>query len=186
MTQFSPNRAKRNQRRRRLIQQLWQVLGGASLTQAQQRLRRFAVERLEDRRVMAFSATVLGNVATFVGDGSSDTIRVDGSAVSLLRHNRFSAGDAGFNSEFDFDSTVAGDQTLAIGSSSTVRIDTGAGSDTINIGTNLFPASTMFSNIDIFAGGTGDVLNVNDSTHPIPHSYTVTSGAFLRQDSTFR
>ena len=56
-----------------------------------------------------------GPFATFTGTADAETLIIteatDG-VTTFLRHNRFDAGDAGFASPFDFDSTVAGEQKL--------------------------------------------------------------------------
>jgi hypothetical protein len=81
-----------------------------------------------------FFATIDGNgVATFVGSPADDLLIIN-SAGGLLHHNRFSAGDPGFASDFDFDSTAAGDQTIGATSNiATLLIDPGPGTNTVNI-----------------------------------------------------
>jgi hypothetical protein len=66
------------------------------------------------------SSNQAGSAATFTCDVAADTIVFDQSG-GLLRHDRFSSGDTGFNSDFDFDSTVPGDQTLSASNPSTAR-----------------------------------------------------------------
>lgn len=74
----------------------------------------------------AVTGAVSGNSAVLTGDAANDNIviSVDG---GLLRHNLGTA--SGFNSANDFDSGVAGDQTLT--TAATLAIDGGAGDDTI-------------------------------------------------------
>ena len=80
-----------------------------------------------------FQATTTGAIARLTGGPLDDTLII-GSSGGLLRHNRFTAGDPGFNSDFDFDSVAAGDQTLAAADGSAgVLIDGGFGADTITI-----------------------------------------------------
>jgi hypothetical protein len=84
---------------------------------------------LESRIAPAYVGALAGAAATLTGDGASDALvitAVDG----FLSHNRFAAGDAGFASAFDFDSTTAGVQKLAADPASTVAIDLGTGTDT--------------------------------------------------------
>src|SRR5258706_5503543 len=81
-----------------------------------------SVERLESRIAPAFVATLNGLIATLTGDASDETLTIFANGA-LLSHNRFSAGDPGFVSDLDFDSTTPGEQTLATGAGSTVFVD---------------------------------------------------------------
>jgi len=85
---------------------------------------------MEARLMLAFTASLVGSTATFVGDAASDTFRLDASG-GLLSHNR--SGDPGFNSNFDFDTTLAGDQTLANVPVSSVNVNSGDGADFFDI-----------------------------------------------------
>src|SRR5438270_792926 len=63
------------------------------------------IEALESRIAPAFVGGLAGAVATLTGDGGSDILTI--TAVNgLLSHNRFAAGDSGFATAFDFDSTT--------------------------------------------------------------------------------
>jgi Ca2+-binding RTX toxin-like protein len=75
----------------------------------------------------ALTATVSGNVATFVSDGASDNL-VIGEAGGLLTHN---ASDAAFVSVNDFDSTVAGAQTLNADNTNEIDFTGNGGEDTV-------------------------------------------------------
>lgn len=79
-----------------------------------------------------FSASVSGSTAAFEGSALGDSIEFQ-QVGGLLKHNRFTAGDAGFNSDFDFDSTVAGDQTLSANAVSTVVVNGNGGNDQLSI-----------------------------------------------------
>jgi hypothetical protein len=84
----------------------------------------------------SFTSTVSGSTATMIGNSVAplgDALRLSQSG-GLLVHSRFVGGDPGFNSPFDFDSTIAGDQTLAASAATTVNITAGGGSDVITIG----------------------------------------------------
>ena len=87
----------------------------------------------------AYSAMLSGTTATFTGDNASDTIIFE-QVGGLMKHNRFTAGDTGFENDFDFDSTTDGPQTLAAASSSIVVVNTGDGNDTVIVGTAAVPA----------------------------------------------
>ena len=101
----------------------------------------------------AYTAALVGTTATFTGTAAGAAITID-TAGGLVRHNRFSQGDSGFNSDFDFDSTVPGDQTISVSSpTASVLINALGGNDTATIefsGGNPTPGG----GID-FDGGTG-------------------------------
>lgn len=94
-------------------------------------VRNGGIEVLESRIAPAFTATLAGATVSFTGDGDTDTLTITES-VGLLQHNRFTEGDADFNSDFDFDTSTPGDQTLAANSASIVNVSAGLGGDTIN------------------------------------------------------
>src|SRR5262245_46157315 len=78
-----------------------------------------------------YSAVLAGTTVTFTGTAVDSSIVFDSSG-GLLRHNLFTQGVTGFNSNFDFDSTVAGDQTLSASDATvTVVVNAGGGSDTV-------------------------------------------------------
>ncbi len=73
----------------------------------------------------AANATVTGNGTSLTGDGANDTI-VIGEAGGLYTHNQTGGG---FNSNVDFDTFLAGDQTLA--ANLPLTINAGAGDDIV-------------------------------------------------------
>src|SRR5262245_60030361 len=75
----------------------------------------------------SYTSTVAGTIATMVGDASPDNLTIT-QAGGLFRHNRQTLGDPGFNSDFDFDTTVAGDQTVSA-TTGTININAGDGGD---------------------------------------------------------
>jgi hypothetical protein len=108
------------------------------------------------------NATLVGTIATFNGGAASDTITFDQSG-GLLRHNRFTAGDPGFNSDFDFAPTIAGDQTLsATDPAVTIIVNGGGGDDAVTIGSATAPASGLVTIFQINGQGGGDTLTIND------------------------
>jgi hypothetical protein len=110
-----------------------------------------------------FAATLSGTTASFVGNASSDTIVFD-AAGGFLRHNRFTAGDPAFVSNFDFDSTQPGEQRLAADVASSVNIDLGTGTDIVRIGTPSVPASAVLATFHVNNGDAGnDQLVIDDS-----------------------
>jgi len=135
-----------------------------------------ALEPLEDRTVPAYIAAVAGTTATFTGDTASDTLTFSQSG-GLLMHNRATAGDAGFASDFDF---VSGDgateTTFAADAANSVSVTTGGGNDTVNIGTGTVAASTLLAAFTITnSGQDGDTLVVDDSASGTPKTYNETS-----------
>ena len=104
----------------------------------------------------AFTSALSGDTATMTGDGASDTLIIT-VAGGFYQHNR--AGDPGFASSSDFDSTVAGVQQLA--DDGFININAGGGDDTITIG----PDVNMEGLID---GGPGaDTINYGGQSTPI-------------------
>lgn len=120
-----------------------------------------------------YSASLAGASATFTGSASSQSIRFDSSG-GLLRHDRFGAGDAGFSSDFDFDSGVPGDQTLPATGSATINVATGGGDDTIAIGSAAAPAGGLGAISFVVDGGGGhDVVRIDDAASTGARSYVL-------------
>jgi Ca2+-binding RTX toxin-like protein len=80
----------------------------------------------------AVTGAVSGTTATLTGDGAADTVVISTNA-GLLQHNLGTA--TGFADPTDFDSTVAGPQTLPA-ATGTLTIDPGAGDDIVVAGPN--------------------------------------------------
>jgi hypothetical protein len=105
----------------------------------------------------AFTSTLVSlKTVRMIGDAQSDTLTITVSG-GLLRHNRFTAGDPGFTSDFDFDSTVAGEQMLYIGF---IDIDAGDGNDTIAIGPGVYVTF-------VDGGGGSDTIDYGAYTSPV-------------------
>ena len=102
-----------------------------------------------------YTATRTGTQATLNGNADGDALIITVSG-GLLRHNRFDAGDVGFQSNFDWDTTAVGDQTLA----------TTAASITVNAGDGL------------------DQLQLDDAGAAAGLSYVITSTAIQRTGLT--
>ena len=77
----------------------------------------------------AYTSAVVGSTATMVGDATADNLAI-AEVGGLFSHNRFDAGDPGFNSDIDFDTTVAGDQTIS-STTGVINISAGDGNDSI-------------------------------------------------------
>lgn len=123
--------------------------------------------------ISSFGATLAGTTATFAGTVGGNSIVFDQSG-GLLRHNRFSAGDSGFNSDFDFNSTTAGDQTLsATNPAVIILVNTGDRDDQVTIGTAAAPASALAATFQISGQGGGDSLTINDSASAVARSISI-------------
>ncbi|HUR77918.1 MAG TPA: hypothetical protein VMZ22_08215 [Acidimicrobiales bacterium] len=117
--------------------------------------------------------------AAFVGTDGDDLL-VIGRDAGLLTHNRFAAGDPGFESATDFDSTVAGTQTRAVGSE-VVQFDLKAGNDTVKlVGQMSNPIVSTITSTDYGSGS--DTLDVADfSGASGQDGYTVNDGPSLEK-----
>jgi uncharacterized repeat protein (TIGR01451 family) len=131
------------------------------------------LEGLEDRTVPAFTATLTGTIATFTGDGADDVVTFF-AAGGLLGHSTL----AGFNSDFDFESATAGDQTLAAAPTSTVNVNSGGGSDTIGFGSAVVAASTVTGRFNVNGEGGTDTVIWDDSTDPVARTVNIQGGIF--------
>lgn len=121
-----------------------------------------------------FVASLAGTTATFTGTPGDDAIVFDQSG-GLLRHNRFTAGDAGFNSNFDFDNSVPGDQTLAASLLSFVTVNAGGGNDSVTVGTASV-AATVVAGIFTANGGPGnDTVSYDDSADATSRAIVITN-----------
>ena len=119
------------------------------------------------------NTTLVGTTATFNGGTASETIVVD-QAGGLLRHNRFSAGDPGFNSDFDFAPAIGGDQTLsATNAAVTIIVNAGSGDDRITIGSATAPASGLAAAFQINGQGGGDTLTINGAADTAARTVTI-------------
>jgi thrombospondin type 3 repeat protein/hemolysin type calcium-binding protein len=94
-----------------------------------------------------YTSTLSGTV-TMTGDADGDTLTFTNGATLL--HNRFTAGDAGFNSDADFDTATAGDQTA---SGVAVTVNAGDGDDTIDAS-----AATLATTFTLNGEGGNDTL----------------------------
>ncbi|HYR26946.1 MAG TPA: hypothetical protein VEU30_00685, partial [Thermoanaerobaculia bacterium] len=117
----------------------------------------------------AFTSTHAGTTATMTGNSAGITgdILVFSASGGLMVHNRFEAGDPGYNSAFDFDTTLAGDQTLPVNGTATVNVTSGAAPDSFRFGpfsTFTAPADQLRSTFNLTATFTRKSLLINNST----------------------
>jgi uncharacterized repeat protein (TIGR01451 family) len=130
-----------------------------------------------------FVATLSGTTATFVGGLTSDKLAID-QLGGLLRHNRFGS-DPGFASNFDFDSTLPGDQTLSASSVASLVVKGGDGADTVTIGTAIVPAEQLAIELE-FQGGSGEdsILYQNGGGDAEKHAYKLSADSLIRDDTS--
>ena len=114
-----------------------------------------------------------GTTATLIGDGAADTIIIDVSSGNL-RHNRFTAGDPGFFSNLDWDTTVAGDQILLNVPGVTVNINPGLGDDQIILGTTFNPASLLVVSFNINDDSGTDSVTLDETAESGANTFTIT------------
>lgn len=93
-----------------------------------------SVELLENRIAPAFVASINGLEATLIGDATNEALNIAAAGANFA-HNRFTAGDSGFASDFDFDSTTPGEQLLPV-ITGIIIADLGGGDDTFSVAGN--------------------------------------------------
>jgi hypothetical protein len=123
-----------------------------------------------------FTASFGGGVATFTGSAANDEVVFDASG-GLLRHNRFSLGNAGFSSDFDFDTAIPGDQTIsATNPSVLVIINGGIGDDRVTLGSATAPKITFVTEFVVNGEGGFDSLTIDDAADGFARTVTLTPG----------
>jgi hypothetical protein len=139
----------------------------------------------------AYASVLGGSTATLIGDGADDTLIITQSG-GLFRHNRFTAGDFAFASDFDFDSLTAGEQTLS-SATGTINIFAGDGNDTITIGDGVDLrgvingsvgidtlnysgfTTAVRANLGLGTTGLGATLGADQENPPTSHTGTATA-----------
>ena len=118
-----------------------------------------------------------GPFATFNGTADAETLIVteatDGTNF-FLRHNRFDAGDAGFASAFDFDSTTPGEQKLTFvpnGLDARVNVNGGGGQDAYTV-TRSATFNTGLLNLP---GGSVTLINTSTTGSTLTLASAVTA-----------
>jgi Ca2+-binding RTX toxin-like protein len=98
----------------------------------------------------AYTSSIDGGNPTLTGDASGDQLVISVQGANLA-HNR--AADPGFNSALDFDSTAAGDQTVA--NTASVTVNAGDGDDFVQTSPNVDTLNGEGGN-DRLIGGVGN------------------------------
>lgn len=132
------------------------------------------LEPLEPRQLLAYSFALTGSTATVTGDFggvATDSLVIDQSG-GWLRH---SVNGGAFSD--DWHDAGAGSQQLAADAGSTVTIffSSGGGSS-LALGTATAPASSLEALFELFPGGAGDTVLVDDSASTAMSTYTVDTG----------
>lgn len=109
-------------------------------------------EPLEHRRLLAFTAAIepltVGFQVTFQGDATSENLLLSVDSSGNLQHNRFAAGDPGFDSAIDLDTSAAGTQSLNVANIGALIAQGGGGDDTLDASALSIPVQ--------FNGGDGN------------------------------
>jgi Ca2+-binding RTX toxin-like protein len=113
--------------------------------------------------LLSYTTSLIGADVTFSGDDASDVLSFDLDDAGRLRHNRFAAGDSGFASDIDLDTTLPGVQSLLIGLVNSVTVNAAGGDDTIELGSATVPASALVAAFTLNGQADTDVVRVNDS-----------------------
>ncbi|WP_406698906.1 DUF4394 domain-containing protein [Singulisphaera sp. Ch08] len=123
-----------------------------------------------------FSSKVEGSTVILTGSESTDTLVIDQSG-GLLRNNQFDLGVAGYNSAFDFDSSLPGDQTVSSTDAAvSVFVITRGGKDAVTLGSASAPFSSLSASFKInFRDGQNHALKLDDSASPIARTIQVAS-----------
>src|SRR4051812_30546872 len=122
----------------------------------------------------AYTSSAPGSTITMTGDAAADTMLLDQSG-GLLRHNRF-PGDPGFNSAFDFDSSVPGDQTVSpTDPTMTVKVNAAGGADTLTVGTPAAPGTAISTPIEFDGGALADTFVLDGSGDPTGRDFAWTA-----------
>ena len=140
----------------------------------------------------AYTSTVVGSTATMVGDATGDNLEIT-EAGGLFSHNRFTAGDPGFDSQYDFDTTVAGDQTIA-SATGVINITAGDGNDSIVLANGIdlrgaidggdgfddtidyaASATAIRANLGLATTGLSATLGADQENPPTTHAGTATA-----------
>lgn len=97
------------------------------------RRRAYVLDQLESRYLMAYVAVFVDAVTVgMVGDGAADDMTLSTDGVNLF-HNRKTAGDPDYASNFDFDTTKSGEQLLPDALGNILSIQAGDGSDSLTV-----------------------------------------------------
>ena len=111
----------------------------------------------------AYTSSISGGNPTMTGDAAGDQL-VIGASGGLLTHNR--TADPDFNSAFDFNTAVAGDQTVV--DTASVTVNAGDGDDIVQTSPNVDNLNGEGGNDrligglgnDVFKGGNGNDVMV--------------------------
>ncbi len=134
---------------------------------------RLGVERLEDRTVPSFTASLTGGTLTFTSTTPNDKLVLFSDNNGNLEHNR--SADPGFASAYDMDSTAGGVQGLSLANLTNLVINaTGTGSSVDLTGLLYSGAATIQANSLSVAGDVNYVLTNTKLTLSNGGNYNLT------------
>ena len=123
----------------------------------------------------SWTSATAGTTATMTSAGDGNLI-IDQNG-GLLRHNRDTAGDANFDSDFDFSTASAGNQTFSSTDPSVNVVAIGdGGSDTAQVGSAAGPAGQLVLDFTFTAAGGTDTFIVENTADATSRSYQIGSG----------
>lgn len=93
--------------------------------------------RLEDRRLLAYTAVLSGTVSTWTGTSAPDQLQFGYDPITGSFFHNQAAIDPNFADAFDFDSTIPGVQPLVAGPGSVVDVQATGPTDTLSINFSL-------------------------------------------------
>jgi hypothetical protein len=131
------------------------------------------IERLEDRIAPAYLSSISGPFVFMNGDAANDTLSFS-AEDGLLKHNRFTAGDTGYESDFDFNNGIPGVQTVAAEGAMVFNISTGTGNDTVIFGEDGLAMNLNATFIVTNIGADDDTLRVDVSSATDDRALTAT------------
>lgn len=124
-----------------------------------------------------YTSTVSGTTATMTGDAAGDLLVVYENG-GLLAHSRDALGDPDFSSPFDWNTAVAGDQTIANAAGSAVTVNAGDGNDLLSAGLSgvTTPVSLIEANLSFNGQGDSDSLAIDDTDSSAGKTVTMSGG----------
>jgi hypothetical protein len=130
-----------------------------------------------------YTATLVGQTATFTAAELTDqTLQITEDLGSgFLMNNRFAAGDPGFASPFDFDSSIPGVQRLVASPASTIIVSN-SNNDSILLGSDSSAASSLLAHILLGNTGPAGGLGIQDGARVNRAAYTINSGGITTDD----
>ncbi|WP_406698905.1 DUF4394 domain-containing protein [Singulisphaera sp. Ch08] len=123
-----------------------------------------------------FRARLEGSTVILTGSSTADTLVIDQTG-GLLRHNQAALGAPGYHSEFDFDTTLPGDQTLSSTDTNIlVVVNAGQGFDKVTLGSESAPLSSLATRFSVNGEEGYNQLTLDDSASGLPRNIDILPG----------